>query len=147
MSSEQDIIERLAGCGLRVTRARRAVVRALLESEGALTPAQACECARRHWPRIGLVTAYRTLELLAQLGLARRVHAADGCHGYTRASAGHHHNLICQRCGRVVEFEGCDLSALEQRVASETGFAIHTHILELTGVCPLCQNTDAGRRS
>jgi len=139
MISEDEILAQLAGCGLRVTGARRAITRVLLETDCALTPAQMCDLARRHWPGIGLVTAYRTLELLAQLGYARRLHSEDGCHSYVRASCGHRHDLICQSCGRVVEFEGCDLSDLLQRVEAETGFAIRQHMLELAGLCPRCQ--------
>lgn len=141
MSSEDEIIQQLSQAGLRITGTRRAIVRVLLGADNALTPAQTCELARRHWPSIGLVTAYRTLELLTQFGFARRLHADDGCHSYVRASLGHRHDLICQGCGRVVEFEGCDLSELFRRVEAETGFSISQHMLELAGVCPTCQAT------
>jgi len=144
MHSEEEIVEQLSRCGLRVTRARRAIARALMQAGRALTPAQTCELARRHAPGVGLVTTYRTLELLTQLGFARRIHSEDGCHSYVRATCGHRHDLICQGCGRVVEFEGCDLSDLLARVESETGFTVQQHMLELAGLCPRCR--DAAER-
>jgi len=144
MPSEEEIVAQLSQAGLRVTQARRAVVRVILEADRALTPAQIFELARRQWPRMGLVTAYRTLELLAQLGFVRRIHSDDGCNSYARASFGHRHDLICRQCGRVVEFEGCDLSELLDRVQAETGFTISTHVLELAGTCPRCQKEKRG---
>jgi Fur family transcriptional regulator, ferric uptake regulator len=148
MTAELEVLTQLSGRGFRVTQARRAIVRALLDADGSVTPAQASELARRHWPTVGLVTAYRTLELLTQLGLARRIHLDDGCHSYVSASYGHRHDLICHECGRVVEFDGCDLSELLERVHNETGFYINAHMLELSGICPRCQKgaplADAG---
>jgi Fur family transcriptional regulator, ferric uptake regulator len=139
--SEEEIFARLSRAGLRITQARRAITRVILEAEHALTPAQTYELARRYWPRVGLVTAYRTLELLAQFGLVRRIHSEDGCSGYARVSLGHRHDLVCRQCGRVVEFGGCDLAELLDRVQKETGFTVSTHTLELAGTCPRCQGT------
>ena len=142
MLTQQEVLKQLAERGFRLTQSRRAIVAILYEAEEALTPAQVSALARRRWPRVGLVTVYRTLELLAELGLARRLHTDDGCHSYTRASAGHCHDLICQSCGRVVEFEGCDLSNLLEQVERDTGFAIASHMLELAGLCPACQERE-----
>lgn len=140
MISEQEIVEQLNSNGFRVTQPRRAIIRVLLEADGALTPLEALQLARRQCATVGLVTTYRTLELLLKLGFVRRIHSDDtGCHSYVRTSHGHRHELVCQRCNRVVEFEGCDLSALLARVQEETGFTIEDHLLELKGICPLCQ--------
>ena len=142
MLTEQEVITQLAERGFRLTQSRRAIVHALFEAYETLTPHQMSDLARRRWPTVGLVTVYRTLELLAQLGFARRVHSEDGCHGYALAAVGHRHDLICRSCGRVVEFEGCDLSELVSRVQQQTGFAVGDHVLELAGVCPICQERD-----
>lgn len=89
---------------------------------------------------IGLVTVYRTLALLAEFDLVRRVHGPGGCHGYVLASPGHHHTLVCEKCGRAVEFSGTgDLDALLESIEEQTGFAIKGHLLQLDGVCPDCQ--------
>ncbi len=90
-------------------------------------------------PSLGLVTVYRTLSLLSELDLARRVHWEEGCHGYAVALGGHRHNLVCEKCHRVVEFPGCDLDPQLHRLETETGFAVKTHLLEVVGLCPDCQ--------
>jgi Fur family ferric uptake transcriptional regulator len=89
---------------------------------------------------IGLVSVYRTLELLTGLSLVRRVHGQADCHGYVLASPGHHHHLVCRGCERAVEFSGGDdLSVLLQRIEGETGFLVDGHLLQLFGLCPECQ--------
>ncbi len=56
--------------------------------------------------------------------------------------AGHHHHLVCSVCGATVDFADCDLGALEERLAKETGFEMQGHLLEVYGTCPqCCQNT------
>ena len=140
MISEETIVQQMSEAGYRITRPRRAVIRAMLESDGHASPTEVHASARLHCPTVGLVTVYRTLELLAQMGYARRIHTDEGCHGYASASNGHHHHLVCRRCGAAVEFDGCDLSFLLDRVRDETGYTIEEHMLELVGLCPLCSD-------
>ena len=139
MHTEQGILDRLSQAGYRITRPRRAVIGALLDDEVHHSPAEVHQRAQARCPTLGLVTVYRTLELLADLGLARRIHTDDGCHGYVSATNGHRHHLVCRRCGAAVEFEGCDLSSLSEQIGRATGYSVDEHLLELVGLCPACQ--------
>ena len=138
MLSEERLIWQLSQAGYRVTRPRRAVIRALLEDGSYASPAEVHERARAHCPSVGLVTVYRTLDLLAGLGFVRRIHADDGCHGYAATENGHRHHLVCRACGAIVEFEGCDLARFLARVGRDTGYIIEDHLLELVGLCAAC---------
>jgi Fur family ferric uptake transcriptional regulator len=131
---------RLQQRGYRLTSPRRAVIQALQSADSWLAPDEVRARAAAYCPSIGLVTVYRTLTLLAELELVRRVHWTDGCHGYAMAEAGHRHQLVCERCHRVVEFPGCDLEPMLHRLESETGFAVETHHLEVVGLCPACRS-------
>jgi Fur family ferric uptake transcriptional regulator len=74
------------------------------------------------------------------MGLVRRVHGHDECQGYVLASPGHHHHVVCRRCGAAVEFTGMeDLSPLVERIQEQTGFTIDEHLLQFYGLCPACQ--------
>jgi Fur family ferric uptake transcriptional regulator len=139
MVSEKGIVRQLSQAGYRVTQPRRAVIRALLDDSRYSSPAEVHERAKRYYPAVGLVTVYRTLDLLSELGFVRRIHAEDGCHGYVVSNHGHHHHLICRQCGAALEFEGCDLFPFLSRVSQETGYVIEEHLLELVGVCEACQ--------
>ena len=139
MLNEDAVFCRLSEAGYRITQPRRAVIQVLLQDDGHSSPAEVHEQAQMLCPGVGLVTVYRTLDLLTQLGFVRRIHADDGCHGYAWASHGHRHHLVCRRCGATIEFEGCDLGSFLDRVSRETGYAIEDHLLELVGVCGACR--------
>jgi Fur family transcriptional regulator, ferric uptake regulator len=136
--SEHEVLEQLSNQGFRLTQARRAIIRVLLDETGHLSPEELLRLARQTFPNVGLVTVYRTLELLSDLGYVRRVHSDHGCSGFAKVARGHRHHLICKACGRVVDFEGCDLSAMVRRVEQETGFMVDDHMLELSGMCAAC---------
>lgn len=125
--------------GHKLTAPRRAILLALLESCTPLSPADLLARGQVHDAALGLVTVYRTLEIMTEIGLVRPVHLADSCHGYALATPGHTHHVVCQRCHAVVEIGGCDLSDFLESVAERTGYAITGHWLEIAGLCAECQ--------
>jgi Fe2+ or Zn2+ uptake regulation protein len=126
--------------GLRLTHPRREVIAILNTAAEPLTPQTIYQRSIKRNANIGLVSVYRTLDLLSDLDLVRRVHGQDGCHGYVIASPGHHHHLLCRKCSKAVEFSGSsDLAELISRIEEETGFIVDEHILQLYGLCPQCQ--------
>ncbi len=132
--------ETLTQAGCRITLPRRVVMEVLVHTEMPLSPQEIFEQGKGLYLRLGLVTVYRTLELFEAFDLVRRVHREDGCHGYLLASPGHRHVVICQECGRAVEFAGQDdLEALVAQVESKTGYRVESHLLQLFGCCPDCR--------
>jgi Fe2+ or Zn2+ uptake regulation protein len=110
----------------------------ITESPRALQPNEVYELSRARHAGIGLVTVYRTLDRLEELGLIQRVHREDGCHLLMPAANGHEHYLVCTGCGRTILFEGDDLGALVAKVESGTGYQVSDHWLQLFGTCPQC---------
>ncbi len=104
-----------------------------------MSAADVYERAKRRCPDLGLATVYRTLEILDELGVIRRVHMDDNCEGFAPVALAHGHHVICVKCNRVTEFEGCDISAVLTSAARQTGFRIEEHWLELMGVCSECR--------
>lgn len=134
------LADQLRANGYKITRARQAVIDALAHAAKPLSINDLHERAQAYTADIGLVTVYRTLELLVALELVRPVHLMENCHGYAIATPGHTHHMVCQRCNRVVEIEGCDLHAYLDQIMAETGYRITDHWLEIAGICPACQN-------
>jgi Fe2+ or Zn2+ uptake regulation protein len=132
-------VARIQAEGYRLTAARKAVLRALVEARGPLSAAALQVSARGQHSRLGLVTVYRTLEMLEGLGLVRRIHAEGACHGFTASSPGHRHAVTCERCARAVEFDGDDLCELTPGVERKTGYRISGHWLQMVGLCPSCR--------
>ena len=135
----------IAEAGYSDTGSRRAVVQALCEAPAGATPAQLLSQGRSLHPRLGQVTVYRTLEILAGLGLVRKLHAEDGCSAYAAATRRHGHYVICRQCRRATEFEGCAVESALGKVTAETGYRVSGHWLELFGLCPACQKKEGVR--
>lgn len=132
--------ERLADAGFRLTAPRRAVMEVLQRAEEPLSHKEILERAGVIHGQLGLTTVYRTVALLKDLELVRRVHHSDGCRGYVAASPGHRHHLFCRGCGRTVEFAGSkDLAAFVRRVEQSTDYQVEGHMLQLFGLCPDCR--------
>lgn len=94
-------------------------------------------------PRVGYATVYRTVRLLRECGLAAERHFHDGEARFENTEDEHHHDhLICERCGRIVEFANDAIERLQEHVAQKLGFVITRHKMELYGICAECR---AGR--
>ena len=130
--------------GIPMTRQRRLVWEFFAAGSRAATVAEATEGLRD--AGIGQATVYRTVTLLTDLGLLVRVQDRHGEIGFTAPPIGHSHPLVCGSCRRVVRFDGAgDLTALEARLAEETGFAIYGHHLEVYGLCAECRAAASAR--
>ncbi len=126
--------------GYRLTPQRHAVLKVISQSHDHLTPAAIHNRVQGEYPQIGQTTIYRLLDVLTELGLICKIHMGGTCRSYLmRRPTEHHHHLVCSSCGRVIDFTGCDLSQLEQRLSQETEFEIEGHLLEFHGRCRQCQ--------
>lgn len=139
VSSIQTWLNSLQASGYRLTAPRRAIVEIMATTTRALEPVDVFDLGRKEYPGLGLVTVYRTLEKLEQLGLIQRVHQSGGCNMYLRAAQGHQHLLLCTSCGQAEYFSGDDLSTLMNGIARRSGFEIQEHWLQLFGLCAECQ--------
>ena len=118
------ITERLRHEGHKVTLQRSIIIKLIAESQEHLTPSAIYKKVHELSPDIGEVTVYRTLNILFELGIVCSVHTGHNTQSYIGSPSEHHGHLICQRCGKVINFTGCDLAKLEKRLISETGFII-----------------------
>jgi Fur family ferric uptake transcriptional regulator len=122
-------VGKIRGRGYKVTPQRLAVLGALAAEQH-----QSLGEIRARCPEVGLVTIYRTLDLLSEIGAVRRLDLGDGPR-YELAED-HHHHLICESCGGVSEFERCPLDLRRLRGVD---FEISSHTLEIYGRCADCR--------
>jgi len=122
----------------RNTRQRTAVSALLAKLEGFHSAQELHAMLRQRGERVGLTTVYRTLQGLADAGEIDVMRPPCGEHLYRRCSEGHHHHLVCRRCGRTVEVAGPTVEKWAERVAAEHGYAEVSHTLEIFGCCPAC---------
>ncbi len=121
----------MRGGGYKATPQRMAVLGALAEEQH-----QSLEEIRGRCLEVGLVTVYRTLSLLVELGIVRRLDLGDGAR-YELAED-HHHHMICESCGDISEFEECPLDP-ERLPPENADFEVRSHSLEVYGRCGACR--------
>ena len=140
-ANNQEWLDCLQENGYRLTAPRQVVVEVIASSPRLLTPLEVFELAHERYPKLGLVTVYRTVEKLEELGLIQRVHQPSGCQAFVAKAPGHQHLLICQRCGRVEYFSGDreKMDDLITEVAEDSEFQIKDHWLQLFGICSECR--------
>ena len=126
--------------GHRFTNQRKSIWHLFNRVPRGLTIPEAADTLKKEG--IGHATVYRTVKTLQQLGRLHRVHEQTGEHRFVARSASHSHMLVCRSCGRMVEFESCDLTVLEKLLEVETGYNIERHDLELYGLCPQCRKSN-----
>jgi Fur family transcriptional regulator, ferric uptake regulator len=93
-------------------------------------------------------SVYRNLAALEQAGVVRRVATEEEYGRYELAEVltGHHHHLICSRCGRMRDVDVPDdledtLDRALDHLARRAGFASVSHRLDLVGLCADCAAT------
>jgi Fur family ferric uptake transcriptional regulator len=92
-----------------------------------------------------VVSVYRTVNLLVRMRLVRHTDTGRTGSRYELAEefTGHHHHLICDRCGRIEDVAGClvpdeALAALNESIQRARQFRMTAHELRLFGICGSC---------
>lgn len=120
------------------TSQRRAILQALEEAPGPLTPQEVLERATSYHSSLGLATVYRNLNAMETKGLVSAVHLPNESTRFERARGDHHDHFSCEGCGQVFELDAnCPVAVLEGATLPG-GFRVRDHSLTLYGSCPDC---------
>ena len=138
MSCSEYYAPQLRSRGYRMTPQRHAILHALCHSGEHLTPTEVYQQAREQLPSLTETTVYRTLEFLAETGLARPAHMGNGHLVYEIARHEHHH-LKCRNCGNEMEVEHALLSKLYHQLETASGYRLTDSHVTFFGLCPKCQ--------
>lgn len=117
-----------------MTTARRAILKALENSEDHPDALMLHERARVFDPTIAQATVYRTMRLLEHEGLVEKRDFGNGRARYEEAEKDHHDHIINLTTGEIIEFQDADLEALKTKIAKRFGFELRDHRVELYGV-------------
>lgn len=147
MSKSQKGKPRFASHAARSTAPREAILEFLINSKTHLSAKEIYSSLHNSCPGLGLSTVYRTLDLLARMGIVNKLSFGGGKSRYKFRSAEkepHYHHLICMHCGKIIdysEFLDEELSLVkttEHRFTAKYNFIIHDHNIEFLGVCEKC---------
>src|SRR3954463_15014020 len=135
--SDSQLQDALRARGLRVTPQRVLIHRALRELDRHVSADEVLSAVSERLPNASLPTVYSTLELLDEMGLARRVAARSGAALYDPRLDPHQH-VVCRSCGREEDLDGAADAGRALRAARRRGFEPSDAELVVSGLCADC---------
>ena len=150
MESRGKLVDLLASRGGRLTQTRRTLLQVIGDLSTHFTPDDLAQALRGRGQAMAMTTIYRNLPALEEAGLiARTTFREETRNGAATYEAifgrPHHDHLVCQACGKKIEFQYEALEVLQEEVARKNGFTLASHHLELVGLCPRCQLGKGGK--
>jgi Fur family peroxide stress response transcriptional regulator len=123
--------------GIRATHQRREIFREVARMDEHPDAETIYKRVRKRMPTISLDTIYRTLSLLEEKGLIRRLELFSGRTRYDANTESHHH-VICTRCGLVRDFESGQMDVLAPPEQVRSWGEVHSAHVQLRGICSGC---------
>lgn len=127
--------------GLKQTQQRENILRTIYESSGHFTPEDLYAKVQKLFSsdKIGIATIYRTLSLLESEKIVTSVSFGVNGKKYEFGMKEHHDHMICDKCGKMIEFLDETIEKRQNDIAKKHNFAITGHIMQIHGVCEACQ--------
>jgi Fur family ferric uptake transcriptional regulator len=132
----------LAAAGYRRGGARRAILDLLDEQACALSAVEVQAALADRRRDVSRASVYRVMEELEEIDMVQRVEVGQGIVRYeaVREGHGHHHHLVCDRCGRLEPFSDAGLELAIERLAERLPVQVSEHEIVLRGACRTCKS-------
>ena len=140
MDKSHAMAQELARQGLRMTPQRLMILSEIETSESHISAEEIHQRITERYPNVNISTVYRTLELLHRLGLVTETDLGEGRVRYHPAEKGHHHHLVCEGCGTIIDLDDALLDPLKDELRRRYGFAAELKHLAILGRCADCSN-------
>ena len=139
MSKQQIFADYLRTRALTLTPERQIVLEEVFAGERHFQADELYLRLARHKNRtVSRATVYRTLKLLCECGLLRKVAFVDR-HSHYEHLFGHAH-LICSKCGRIIEFRDQSVARALARICKAKKFQHTSRRVEVVGLCAKCSS-------
>ena len=139
------IAERLREKGYRLTPQRLIILAAIEDSDEHISAEDIYAQVVARYPNVNISTVYRTLELLKKLGMVYEINLGEGRIRFHSEGSGHHHHLICQSCGTVIDIDEATLSSLKDALLHDYGFQAELRHVGVFGICEKCRKNKSPR--
>ena len=128
----------LRGKGLKLTPQRLLIADIIHDAKGHLTAGEIVKHVQAKMPGVNKSTVYRTLDILEEAGCVYRSgsHSESICH---HDEEGHHHHLVCIRCGRTMDCEEDLFTSLRKSLVNRYGFQAEFKHVTVSGICRACR--------
>lgn len=132
------IASKLSELGYRLTPQRMMVLSAIENSDNHISAEEIYAQIVVKYPNVNISTVYRTLELLKRLGLVTETDLGGGRVRYHSAEKGHHHHLVCEKCGTIIDIDESTLARLQDVLLHRYNFSARLSHLAIFGRCVNC---------
>jgi Fur family transcriptional regulator, ferric uptake regulator len=133
-------LETLKEKGLKLTPQRRLIVDIIHDAHGHLSAEEIINYVQHRMPGVNKSTIYRTLEILESLGCVYKSESGDHFI-YHHAEEGHHHHLVCTKCGKSLECSETLFTEVRKSLVKNYGFSPDLRHLVINGLCDSCRNS------
>ena len=144
MRETESITDKLIEKGYRLTPQRMMIVSAMEGSDDHISAEEIYAQVAAKYPNVNISTVYRTLELLKKLGLVYEIDLGEGRIRYHAEGSGHHHHLVCQSCGKVIDIDEATLSSLRDILLRDYYFKAELRHVGIFGLCEDCRGKKSG---
>jgi len=124
--------------GHNLTTQRRLILEVLQEAQGPIDARELYRRASASDQSISWATVYRSLNLFKQLDLIDEIRLTKAHCSYEIKQPLEHMHLVCQCCGKIIEFENSLVRKLVEVVRREHSFNVTKVDLYLEGYCAKC---------
>ncbi len=139
MEQSRDMVGELSRQGYRLTPQRMMILSAIENSDNHISAEEIYAQVVARYPNVNISTVYRTLELLKRLGLVTETDLGEGRVRYHPREKGHHHHLVCQECGAIIDLDESLLAPLKSALLREYKFSADLRHLAILGRCVNCR--------
>ena len=130
-------IEVLKSTRVRMTPQRHAILEYLYGSMKHPTADEIYKALEGRFPNMSVATVYNNLRVFKEVGIVKELTYGDSSSRFDCVTTDHYH-VICQDCGKIVDFHYPGLDEVETLAEHVTGFKVHQHRMEIYGTCPSC---------
>ncbi|MCR2821977.1 peroxide-responsive transcriptional repressor PerR [Lederbergia panacisoli] len=133
----KEAIHTLKETGVRITPQRHAILEYLIHSMSHPTADDIYKSLEDKFPNMSVATVYNNLRVFREAGLVKELTYGDASSRFDFVTSDHYH-IICDNCGKIVDFHYPGLDEVEQLASHVTGFKVGHHRMEIYGICPEC---------
>ena len=131
--------------GFKVTPQRLAVYDALSSTKSHPNAEMLYNMLQPSYPTMSLATVYKTMDILAELGLIQVLNVGEDSYRYDAETASHPH-IRCTECNRVDDIFNFQDEGLMNGVEAKTSYQLTGRQLYFFGRCPHCQEKASALR-
>jgi len=136
-SQLKEALDTLKDTGVRITPQRHAILEYLINSMSHPTADEIYKALEGKFPNMSVATVYNNLRVFREVGLVKELTYGDASSRFDFVTSQHYH-VICDRCGKIVDFHYPGLDEVEHLASHVTGFNVGHHRMEIYGICPEC---------